>query len=108
MLSTTTKAMMILRHADAFEKVGGILGGAAKGLGNIVGAMDQAGQAGAKALASKGHGNLAIAARVAPHLATLYAGKKLYESGPVQGIRGKIQEMRYNRAVRRAQRQQGY
>lgn len=95
-------AFAVLRNSEEMEKTGGVLGGMA----NIVRSADKAGQAASQFLASKGHGNLALAARFAPHAAGAYGAKKVWESEPVQNVRRKYQEHKIRKAMRQAQ--QGY
>jgi hypothetical protein len=101
MIDKTAFALSILRENDA-EKIAGALGTIA----NVLKAGDRGGAAAAKYLADKGHHNLALGARVAPHAAALYGAKKAYDSGPVQKVRRKYQEHKIRKAMRAAQ--QGY
>lgn len=96
-------AFSILQNSEQLEKLGkgsGILGGVA----NVIRAGDRAGQAASKFLAEKGHHNLALAARFAPHAAGAYGAKKAWESDTVQGIRRKYQEHKLRKAMEQAQR----
>jgi hypothetical protein len=94
-------AFALLRtENETLEKVGGVLSGAA----NVLRAGDKAGQAAAKFLAEKGHGNLAAVARVTPHIGAAYGAKKAYESDTVQGLKRKYQEHKIRKAMRQAQR----
>lgn len=85
-----------------FEKVGGrgVLGTTV----DLVRSIDRAGKGAAEFLASRGHKNVALAARVAPHLAVAYGVKKGYESEPVQRARMKYHMWKQRRAMKRAQR----
>lgn len=85
---------------DEMAKDAGVL----KGMANVMRAGDEAGRAASKYLQSKGHGNLALAARVAPHAAAVYGAKKAYDSEPAQKVRRKYQEYKYRKAMERAQR----
>lgn len=67
---------------------------------NVVKAIDRGGSAAQKALEESGHPLLGLAARVAPYAAGAYGAKKVYESEPVQRVRGKINEIRYRRMLR--------
>jgi hypothetical protein len=82
------------------EKHGGVLGTA----GDIVRSIDRAGKGAAEFMASRGHKNLALAARVAPHLAVAYGAKKGWESEPVQRARMKYHIWKQRRAMKKAQR----
>ena len=96
-------ALAILRDDEELEKLAGgpgVLGGVA----NVLRAGDKAGQAASKFLQSKGHKNLAVAARFAPHAAGAYGAKKAYESEPVQRVRMKYREHKIRKAMRQAQR----
>ena len=46
----------------------------------------------------------AAIARVAPHAAVAYGGKKVYDSDTVRRIRAKYQEHKIKKQMRRAQR----
>lgn len=102
-MDKTAKALLILRNSSALEKEGGVISGTV----DLVRAVDRAGQAASSHLSGKGMRGAALLARVAPHAAVAYGGKKVYDSEPVQRLRAKIQEYKYNRALKRAQ-QQGY
>ena len=96
-------ALAILNDDELLEEMSkdaGVLRGAA----NVLRAGDEAGRAASKYLQSKGHGNLAVAARVAPHVAAAYGAKKAYDSEPSQKLRRKYQEYKYRKAMERAQR----
>lgn len=80
--------------------------GVLSGVGNILRAGDKGGQAAANFLRSKGHGNLALAARVTPHAAAAVGAKKAYDSEPSKNMRRKYQEYKIRKAMRIAQ--QGY
>jgi hypothetical protein len=102
--------MSMDKLANAFQILQGmekegvdILGG----LGEAAKSVDVAGKSMAKALRERGHGRAALAARFLPHLGVAYAGKKLYESGPVQRVRAWHQRRQYEKAMRQAQ-QGGY
>jgi hypothetical protein len=93
-------AFSLLRNSDRFEKVGGVLSGAA----NVVRAADKAGVAASKFLAGKGHKNLALAARYTPHAVGVLGAKKAWESETAQNLRRKYQEHKMRKAMERAQR----
>ena len=96
-------ALAILNNDELLEEMAkdaGVLRGAA----NVLRAGDEAGRAASKYLQSKGHGNLAVAARVAPHVAAGIGVKKAYDSEPAQKLRRKYQEYKYRKAMERAQR----
>lgn len=98
-------ALEILRDDELLEKMAkgrGVLGGVV----NVLRAGDKAGKSASDFLLSKGHKNLAVAARFAPHAAGAYGAKKAYESEPVQEVRRKYREHKIRKAMRRAQ--QGY
>lgn len=99
-MDKVAKALTLLRHSDELEKQGGLIGGIAESAR----ALDRAGQAASKHLAGKGMKGTAAIARIAPHLGVAYAGKKAYESEPVQRLRAKYQRYKYNRAMKKAQR----
>jgi hypothetical protein len=102
-MNKVAAALEVLRNDELLEemvKEGGVL----RGLGNVLKAGDKAGQAASHYLATQGHKNLAVAARIAPAGFGVLAAKKAYESGPVQGAKRKVQEYKYRKAVKRAQR----
>lgn len=95
-------ALAILRDDEQLEKLAGVLSGTA----SVLRAGDKAGQAAAQYLRGKGHKNLALAARVAPHAAVAVGAKKTYESEPAQNVRKSIQGFKMRRAMRKARRAQ--
>lgn len=102
--------MSMDKLANAFQILQGmekegvnILGG----LSEAAKSIDVAGKGMSEALKARGHGRAAFAARYLPHLGVAYAGKKLYESGPVQKVRAWHQRRQYEKAMRQAQ-QGGY
>ena len=99
-MDKVAKALTLLRHSDELEKRGGVVGGIVESAR----AIDRAGQAASKHLASKGLKGTAAVARVAPHLAVAYGGKKVYESGPVRRLRAKYQEYKIRKAMKQDQR----
>lgn len=104
-MDKTASALEVLRDDELLEKLAkgaGVL----SGVGNILRAGDRGGQAAANFLRSKGHGNLALAARVTPHVALGVGAKKAYDSEPVQKVKRKYQEHKIRKAMRIAQ--QGY
>ena len=97
-MDKVAKALQILR---GMEKEGvDILGG----LSEAAKSVDAAGKGMSEALKSRGHGKAALVARVLPHLGVAYAGKKIYESQPVQRMRMWNAQRKYNKAMRQAQR----
>lgn len=92
-------ALALLRNIDVFEKQGGVL----KGLSNVAKAIDVGGAAAARHLKGKGHKQLALAARVAPHAVVGAGAYKGYESEPVQRLRYKLKRWQLERQMRKAQ-----
>lgn len=93
-----SSAFYLLRQD--LEKEGGVLGTAA----DIVRSIDRAGKGASEFLARRGHGTLAMGARIAPHLTVAYGAKKAYESEPVQRAKLKYQMWKQRRAMKKAQR----
>jgi hypothetical protein len=96
-------ALGLLRNDTLLEKLAkgpGVLGG----LANIVRSGDRAGQAASKFLQSKGHKNLAVAARFAPHAVGVAAVKKVHDSDTVQKMKRKYRIYKVRKAMRVAQR----
>jgi hypothetical protein len=85
---------------DEMDKDAGVL----KGVANVMRAGDEAGRAASKFLQSKGHKNLAVAARVTPHALAAVGAKKAYDSETAQKLRRKYQAYKYRKAMERAQR----
>lgn len=95
-IETLGKAFQFLREMEKQGEGGinvlGRLGEAAKSL-------DAVGSGMSRALKERGHGTTAIAARVLPHAAVIYAGHKLL-SGPIQKVRDWQARRQYEKAVR--------
>ena len=97
----------ILRHGDEIEEAGGLLKVAGKIIDTVVNAakaVDRGAATAAQHLNETNHGVLALGARIAPYAGVGYGLKKVNESEPVQRVKAKIQEIQYNRAMKRAQR----
>ena len=96
-------ALRLLENDALLEKLAagpGVLGG----LANIIRSGDKAGQAASQFLQGKGHKNLALAARFAPHAAGVYGAKKVYDSDAVQKMKRRYQMYKVRKAMRIAQR----
>ena len=102
MITKLASAFLLLRNN--LEKHGGVLGTTA----DLARAIDRAGKGASEFLKRRGHGNLATAARIAPHAAVAYGAKKGYESETTQRARMKYRNWKMRRAMKKAQRQQGY
>jgi hypothetical protein len=105
MMDKIASVLAVLRDDELLEEMSkgaGVL----SGIGNFLRAGDKGGQAAANFLRSKGHENLAMAARFAPHATGAVVAKKAYDSEPAQKLKRKYQEHKIRKAMRIAQ--QGY
>lgn len=101
-MNKTAAALEILRDDELLDEMSkeGVL----RGVGNALMAVDKAGQAAAKHMASKGHEGAAKVVRFAPHAGVGIGGKEVYESEPSKKVRRKLQEWKMRRAMRTIQR----
>lgn len=104
MITKLSSAFFLLRQSLEKRGGSGVLGTTA----NLARAIDKAGKGASEFLKSRGHGGLAMAARIAPHAAVAYGAKKGYESETSQRVRMKYRNWKMRRAMKRAQRQQRY
>ena len=105
--STLSRVSTLLRHGDVVEAAGGLLKVAGAGLDTLVTAakaIDRGAVTAGKHLTDAGHPLMGTALRVSPYVAAGIGVKKVNESEPVQRVKAKINEIQYNRAMKRAQR----
>lgn len=93
-----TRVLGIMRHGDAMEKTGGVVGTT----GEVLKAIRSGAAAAGKQLTEKGHKNLGTVVKYLPHAAAAGALYKGYESPTGQKVRWKIREWKARRAARKA------
>jgi len=104
---TLSRVSALLRHGDVVEAAGGLLKVAGAGLDTVVNAakaVDRGAVEAGRHLTEAGHPLLGTALRFSPYAGAAYGAKKVNESEPVQRVKAKINEIQYNRAMKRAQR----